>query len=200
MKTITLVSLFALALSACATAPHPVTAPTDETISTPTAQLVSTVESAPAPTSAADPEQTGLLRVQDRLNLFASPRYLAHVQAAKDAGADQLQVACMDATVEIGADLRARPLLTPPTADLGPVDRSCGWCVLAAKRKADAARSSGPSVLVQVADARKRLAGLARKGLVACAPLREDMRLSLLNPENAAAGLFELLNLFGGGD
>lgn len=194
MKTLTIVSLLALALSACATLNRPVLQPADATIST--SAPGTAVPSVPA----ADPEQGHLLSLQDRLNFLASPKFVADVQAAKNAGADPIQVACMDPLVEIGVDLKARPLLAVQSADLGPVDRSCGWCLLAAKRKADAARSNGPSVLTQVADARKRLAGLARKGLVACAPLREDMRLSLLNPENAAAGLFELLNLFGGGN
>lgn len=153
---------------------------------------------APVVATPAPPAAALLLRLQDRLNFFASAKYQADVASAKVAGADALQIACMDATIAIGADIKATPLISLPSTDLGPVDRSCGWCVLAAKRKQDAARLNGPSLLTQIADANKRVGLLARKGLVACAPLKEDIRLSLLNPENAATDLLDLVELVNG--
>jgi hypothetical protein len=162
-----------------------------------TATTVMLTATPPADTQPTDPEQRSFLNIQDRLNVFASPKYLADVQAAKAAGSDTVQNQCMDATVEIGADIKARPLIVIPTADMSNVDSSCGWCVLAAKRKLAADIRGGPSLVTQLADARKRLLALARKGLVGCAPLKEDTRLQLLTPENAVADLLTLLNLFG---
>ena len=150
------------------------------------------------PTEPTDPEQRTVLTLQDRLNVFASPGYLSDVQAAKAAGADALQVQCMDSTVAFGADIKAKPLFTLQSVDIGPVDRSCGWCRLAEKRKADAERRNGPSILVRLAEGRKRLGTLARTTLVACAPLTRDIELSAMNPENIADALLRLIDLIGG--
>jgi hypothetical protein len=193
------IALAFLTLAACTTAGHsPTTAPVAINTPQPATLADGAQPVQPASTEASNPEASGLLSLQDRLNVLASPKYLADVAAAKAGGADALQVACMDATMQIGADLKAKPLIVIPSLDLGPVDRSCGWCVLAAQRKSDAERRNGPSLLVRIADGRKRVQLLARNGLVACAPLKEDVRLSLLNPENAAADLLGLLSLFGG--
>jgi hypothetical protein len=192
-KLLVLSALLALILSACATAGHPISgaaAPTNVT-----------TDSIGAPTThSADgnSDQSKLLTLQDRLNVFASPKYIAQVEAAKAAGSDAIQNQCMDVTLAIGADLKAKPLIAIASVDLGPVDKSCGWCVLAAQRKLDAERRGGPSLLTQIADGRRRLASLARMGLVACAPLKEDIRLSLLNPEDAAANLIGLFDLLSG--
>lgn len=193
MKNLSILIL-ATVLSACGTfkhsAPAPIPAPTELN------DHVTTV-SVPVPEQAINPDQDRLLSLQDKLNVFASPKYLAHVQAAKAAGSDATQNACMDVTVEIGADIKAKPLISIPHVDMTGVDTSCGWCVLSAQRKAAEQMRNGPSLLTQIADARKRVLALARKGLVGCAPLKEDMRLSLLTPENAAADLLTFLNLAG---
>lgn len=203
-RTISTIAILAtLTLAACGSVTHspsPSVAPPNlgnDNLGV-TAVALDLPASAPTAGAPTNPELGGLLRIQDRLNILASPKFVADVANAKAAGADAIQIACMDPLVEIGADLKARPLVEIPSIDLGPVDRSCGWCVLAAQRKADAARLGGPSILTKVADGRKRLALLARKGLVACAPLAKDIEMSALNPEQAAADLLRLLKLFGG--
>jgi len=197
MKTLTIAVLAAVLLAGCASfRPASINTPAPSSLpdGVQPAATSTSAPDAPAP----DPEQGKLLTLQDRLNVFASPRYLAHVAAAKATGSDALQDQCMDSTVAFGADIKAKPLFTLPNVDIGPVDRSCGWCLLAQKRKADAERRSGPSILVKLAEGRKRLGTLARTTLVACAPLTRDIELSAMNPENIADALIRLIELIAG--
>lgn len=197
MRTLTIAVLAAVLLAGCASF-HPAPINTPALSSLPDGVLPAAISTSAPDTPAPDPEQGKLLTLQDRLNVFASPRYLADVANAKAAGADARQVECMDSTVAFGADIKARPLFTLPSVDVGPVDRSCGWCLLAQKRKADAERQSGPSILVKLAEGRKRLGTLARTTLVACAPLTRDIELSAMNPESIADALIRLIELIGG--
>jgi hypothetical protein len=127
--------------------------------------------SAANPLSAITGDLNGTLT---RLNVFASPKYVADANAAMQVAGttDPILTNCLATTLDIGRDLQANPLALPDISP-APVDPSCLLCLLALKRKLANDVVNG-TALAQIQTTQARIHTLRTKFVIGCAPLGAD--------------------------
>ena len=159
--------------------------------------VVHNIAPATAPTPGTPDAVTAEVKTIDPLaKILTSPIFVEHAHKALNmAGTkDQIFTQCVAFGLDLGIELKAKPLVVTSQLALVNADPSCPLCVLEAKRQDLAALESG-DLGAQVANVRARLRDIKKRTALACGPLVLDET----NVAGHASDLFgKAASLFGG--
>lgn len=148
-----------------------------------TPDTVVAIAPAAMPASAAPtmPDMPEVRLVDPLARALTSPTFTDHAtRSLAIAGAgDPIFMQCVTFLVRLGEELKAKPLLSFQVPALGSADAGCPLCLIAAKRHDLAALQSG-DLLAKIAEVRARANDIRQRTTLACAPLIDDERNTVL--------------------